>query len=156
MIRSTSYRSRAAVLALALGATVCLQAQADAAPTLTSTRTSVDSYTDAARKRAGCKPLTVDSALNLSAQRHAKDMAANRFLGHTSSNGTTWMTRIKRAGYPYPGGENVARGYTSASKVVSSWLASPSHKRNIVNCKFKRVGIGYVAAGNYWVQDFGY
>jgi uncharacterized protein YkwD len=40
--------------------------------------------------------------------------------------------------------------------VMSAWMHSPSHKRNIVNCQFRNIGIGYVKSGNYWVQDFGY
>ncbi|MGQ0466186.1 MAG: CAP domain-containing protein [Sporichthyaceae bacterium] len=149
-------RRACAGLAIALTGTLALQLPADAAMSLSSARTNVDSLTDAARKKAGCKPLTISSRLNTSAQRHAKDMAANRFLSHTSSNGTTWMNRIKAAGYPSPGAENVARGYDSATVVVREWLKSPSHKRNIVNCAFTKVGIGYANPGNYWVQDFGY
>lgn len=129
---------------------------ADAATSLTTRRTQIDKLTDEARKKAGCKPLRISERLNTSAQRHAKDMSKHKFLGHTSSNGTTWIKRIKAAGYPYPGAENIAYGRTSASAVMKAWLASPAHKKNITNCAFTRVGIGYVASGNYWVQDFGY
>lgn len=158
--RPAALRRSAVGVALAFAATLTLGVypteRADAAASLSSQRTKVDSLTDAARKRAGCKPLAVSTRLNTSAQRHAKDMAANGFLGHASSDGTPWIDRIKAAGYPAPGGENVARAYDSASVVVQKWLESPAHRRNIVNCAFTKVGIGYANPGNYWVQDFGY
>lgn len=156
MNRTVSLRRGAAGIALAVAATLSLPVHADAAPSLSSMRTKVDSLTDTARKKAGCKPLTVSTRLNGSAQRHAKDMAANTFLSHTSSDGTTWIDRIKAAGYPAPGAENVARGYDSAAVVVQKWHESPAHKRNVVNCAFTKVGIGYANPGDYWVQDFGY
>lgn len=160
MDQPATLRRLAAGVALAVTATLALQVptadRADAAVSLSSQRTRVDSLTDAARKRAGCKPLTVSTRLNTSAQRHAKDMATNGFLGHASSDGTSWIGRIKAAGYPAPGAENVARGYDSAAVVVKKWLESPAHRRNIVNCRFTKVGIGYANPGNYWVQDFGY
>ncbi len=153
-------RRRAFVLALAVAATITLQVQdapqVEAATSLATRRTQMDSLTDQARKKAGCKPLRISERLNTSAQRHAKDMSANGFMSHTSSNGTDWMTRIKAAGYPTPGAENIARGRTTAAEAVKFWLASPSHKRNITNCALTRIGIGYAAKGNYWVQDFGY
>lgn len=149
-------RRSTAGVALAVCGTLALQLPAEAAVSLSSARTKVDSLTDAARKKAGCKPLTVSKRLNTSAQRHATDMAANDFLSHSSSDGTTWIARLKAAGYPSPGAENVARGYDSAAVVVKEWLASPDHERNIVNCAFAKVGIGYANPGSYWVQDFGY
>lgn len=148
------------MVVLCVVAATALQVQvstsADAATSLSARRTQLDALTDEAREKAGCKPLRISERLNTSAQRHANDMSRNGFLGHTSSDGTPWMKRIKAAGYPYPGAENVARGRTSAAEVMRSWLSSPAHKKNITNCALTRVGIGYASPGHYWVQDFGY
>jgi uncharacterized protein YkwD len=154
-----AWRSRAAVTALAVTAALTLQVQqpveADAV-SLTTLRNRIDSLTDAARKKAGCKPLTINAKLTTAAQKHATDMSVKRYFSHTSKNGTTWNKRITKAGYSKPGGENIARGFPTASEVVKAWMKSPGHKRNILDCKFKNIGIGYAPVGHYWVQDFGY
>jgi uncharacterized protein YkwD len=155
-----SMRARAAVAALGIAGSLVLQVQvaapADAATSLSTVRSKVDRFTDALRVAKGCKPLTLDSKLSLAAQRHADDMSAKKYFSHTSKDGTSWVTRIKRAGYANPAGENIARGYTSSWSVVGAWMDSPGHRRNILDCKFKRIGVGYNAKGHYWVQDFGY
>lgn len=83
-------------------------------------------------------------------------MSVKKYFSHTAADGTTWISRIKAAGHSKPGGENIARGLTSAGAVMTGWMNSLGHKANIVNCKFKTVGVGWGTAGNYWVQDFGY
>ncbi len=154
------WRNRAAVTALGLSAAFTFQIHtagaSDAASSLATIRTKIDTFTDSARKKAGCKPLAIDSKLSLAAQRHADDMSAKNYFSHTSKDGTTWQKRIKRTGYTYPGGENIARGFTSSWSVVQAWMDSPGHKRNILTCSFKRIGVGYNPVGHYWVQDFGY
>lgn len=83
-------------------------------------------------------------------------MARKDYFSHTSKDGRAWHQRIRRAGYTKPGGENIAVGYAAAAGVVRAWLDSPGHRRNIRNCGFTRIGIGFNAKGDYWVQDFGY
>lgn len=148
------------MVALVVIAATGLQAQssdpAEAATSLSTRRAQLDKLTDEARAKAGCKPLRISERLNTSAQRHAKDMSEHNFLSHTSSDGTTWIRRIKAAGYPDPGAENIARGRATAADALRYWMASSGHKRNITNCAFKRVGIGFASGGKYWVQDFGY
>ncbi|MGQ0466187.1 MAG: CAP domain-containing protein [Sporichthyaceae bacterium] len=158
--QSRSRRSRIAIAAVGMAAAMAVQVQvagpADAATSITTIRAKVDTLTDAARKAKGCAPLTLDSKLSLAAQRHANDMSAKNYFSHTSKDGTTWIQRIKRAGYTKPAGENIARGYTSSASVLKAWMNSPGHRRNILDCKFKKIGVGYNAKGHYWVQDFGY
>lgn len=109
------------------------------------------------RDAHGCRrPLVGDRRLTKSAQGHASDMAALGYFSHTSKDGRTWVQRIRRAGYPDPGGENIARGYPTPSAVVAAWMGSPSHRRNILACGFRRIGIGFHRDGNYWVQHFGF
>jgi uncharacterized protein YkwD len=49
------------------------------------------------------------------------------------------------------GSENVAFGYVSGDGVVSGWMASPGHRRNILG-NYTHCGIG--KAGTYWCQLF--
>lgn len=124
--------------------------------TVTEQRQALLSKTNKVRANHGCPKLRLRSELNKAAQRHASDMSRNRYFSHTSQDGTSWITRIRRAGWDEPGGENIARGYSRAGTVVSAWMNSPAHRRNILNCKFRNLGVGYAQSGHYWVQDFGY
>ncbi|WP_410563153.1 CAP domain-containing protein [Amycolatopsis sp. cmx-4-61] len=108
------------------------------------------------RAKAGCDPLTEESHLTKAAQDYSDQMSAGNFFSHTSPDGTTFDQRIKQAGYPKPGAENIAKGQTSAAQVMDSWMNSEGHRANILNCSLKKLGVGVTTAGWYWVQDFGY
>jgi uncharacterized protein YkwD len=112
--------------------------------------------TNKIRLSHGCPRLKLRPKLNQAAQRHARDMSRQHYFSHTSANGTSWITRIRRTGWTEPGGENIARGYDNARAVTSAWMNSPGHRRNILNCQFRNLGVGFVRSGHYWVQDFGY
>ncbi|SDR78492.1 Uncharacterized conserved protein YkwD, contains CAP (CSP/antigen 5/PR1) domain [Paraoerskovia marina] len=106
------------------------------------------------RAQAGCGPVSSNGALSAAAQGHVNDMAANGYFSHTSLDGRTFDQRIRAAGYSAPGGENLARGQTSATQVMKEWMASAGHRANIVNCSFRTIGVGQT--GVYWAQEFGY
>ncbi|MER7815255.1 CAP domain-containing protein [Streptomyces sp. NPDC096153] len=108
------------------------------------------------RGKAGCSPVTVNAKLTKAAQDHSEDMASHRNMSHTGSDGSNPGTRITRAGYDWSTyGENVAYGYETPEKVMAGWMSSPGHKKNILNCEFKEIGVGLAQPGNYWTQDFG-
>jgi uncharacterized protein YkwD len=149
--------ARATVLAMAGGSALLTgpATHADAATTPIF-QTAINTLTNAARLAHGCKPLKLNHTLSKASQKHANDMSKYDYFSHTSRDGTTWSKRIKKAGYKSPGGENIAMGFPTAVEVVQAWLDSPGHRRNILDCAFKRIGVGYAANGDYWVQDFGY
>lgn len=103
--------------------------------------------------------LTADSALHEAAQAHANDMAANDFFSHTGSDGSQFFERIESAGYEgQPIGENIAGGRDTAEQVVSGWMQSGGHCRNIMNASATKIGVGFAEGGSYgtvWVQVFG-
>ncbi|WP_143342727.1 CAP domain-containing protein, partial [Crossiella equi] len=105
--------------------------------------------------RAGCRSLRVDERLVAAAQRHAADMASRGYFSHTAPDGTSFVDRARSAGYPAPGGENIARGQRTAEKVMESWMGSSGHRANILNCSFVAIGVGHDARGPHWVQVFG-
>ncbi|GAA2308680.1 CAP domain-containing protein [Streptomyces caniferus] len=108
------------------------------------------------RSKAGCSPLTVNAKLTKAAQDHSKDMADHRNMSHTGSDGSSPDDRITRAGYHWNSyGENVAYGYSTPEEVMAGWMSSPGHKRNILDCSFKEIGVGLAQPGDYWTQDFG-
>ncbi|HEY9418297.1 MAG TPA: CAP domain-containing protein [Pseudonocardia sp.] len=125
-------------------------------PGLGGPAAQVVALTNAQRVKAGCKPLKVDSRLNLSAQRHSADMARRNYFEHEDPEGHDFADREKAARFTGDsGGENIAMGQTSAAEVMNDWMNSPGHRRNILDCSFTLIGIGYVANGHYWTQNFG-
>ncbi len=108
-----------------------------------------------ARAAKGCKPLAIDSRITTAAQAHSTDMATKKYFSHTSQDGRTFDVRMKQAGYPRPGGENIAQGYRTAAQVMDGWMKSQGHRENIENCSFTTMGVGLDTRGNYWTQNFG-
>lgn len=145
-------------LALVVGVLVGLGGKSEASTSVNREvlRNSVVHLTNVARASKGCRPLKQNSRLELAAQRHANDMARRNYFSHNSIDGTPWWKVIMRAGYKDPGGQNIARGFSSTRPLVKAWLNSPLHRKNIMNCKFRTIGIGFNGDGDYWVQNFGY
>ena len=159
----TTIGRRAAVLlpGIAIGVALCSSAGSAApAPTAPAATTAqaaaaLVSATNAERRRAGCAPVQVDEQLRATAQEHAADMARGGYVAHTGQDGTTSRERISESGYPDANGENIASGYPTAAEVMDAWMHSPTHRRNVLECRFTAIGVGYVADGHHWVQDFG-
>jgi uncharacterized protein YkwD len=86
-------------------------------------------------------------------------MAKNNYFSHTGRDGSSFVDRLSRAGYPKEGaaGENIAYGYGTAQAVVNGWMNSDGHRRNILNCSAKSTGVGLAYRGStaYWTQLFG-
>ncbi|MFI6082974.1 CAP domain-containing protein [Streptomyces sp. NPDC051217] len=152
-------RYLAAVLTAATAATALSTTPATSGA---SPRAGVIKLTNEERAKVGCRELHGNVALGRAAQRHSTDMAKNDFVGHTGSRGSTMETRAEAAGYSgwRSLAENVAAGQKSPAEVVKSWMQSPGHRANILNCSLTHMGVGYVkksgtAHGKYWTQDFG-
>ena len=132
---------------------------APSAATQQAMETRVTQLVNAHRARAGCRALRVDSRLVTAARRHSQDMARRRYFSHTSPGGTTPWQRIAATGYPRAAlAENIAAGQPTAAAVVDAWMRSPGHRRNILNCGMRAVGVGLATGGPYgyhWTQDFG-
>lgn len=122
---------------------------------------SILALTNAERAKAGCPALTLNSQLNAAADAHSEDMAARDYFDHDDPEGRGPGDRIAASGYkPRTWGENIAAGYRSAEAVVEGWMNSAGHRRNILNCDFAELGVGYAtnpATDNwpYWTQVFG-
>ncbi|MFH8347662.1 sigma-70 family RNA polymerase sigma factor [Streptomyces sp. NPDC018045] len=110
------------------------------------------------RAKQGCSPVSANDQLVTAARRHSQDMDARNYFDHTSPDGTDPGARIAAAGYRWSTyGENIARGQRSATEVMKSWMNSPGHRANILNCDFKEMGIGTheTSGGPTWTQVFG-
>ncbi len=122
-------------------------------------QTEVLNLINVERAAAGCPALALDPALNVAADGHSEDMAANNYFAHEDPAGNGPGTRIAAAGY---GGanwaENIATGFPDPAGVVTGWMNSEGHRANILNCGYVHMGIGYAVGGTgtvYWTQVFG-
>jgi uncharacterized protein YkwD len=121
----------------------------------------VVTLTNAERAKAGCGPLTVNGTLAQVAQAHSQDMATNNYFDHNSQDGRSPFDRMTAAGYQFStAAENIAAGQRTPQDVMTSWMNSPGHRANILNCSLHQIGVGYATVssseyGVYWTQDFG-
>jgi uncharacterized protein YkwD len=99
------------------------------------------------RAAAGLPALRTDVRLGEAAQAKAAAIAGSGTLTHTSSApGTPWPT-LARAGYMYSiAGENLAEGIPEAKDIVADWMASASHRKNILTSGFTDVGAAVVTS----------
>lgn len=101
--------------------------------------------TNAERQKAGLEPLELDTRLSDAAYLKAKDMLANDYWAHSSPSGVQPWKWLGDANYNYSyAGENLARNFNSSQGVVSAWMASPSHRDNILKKQYKDVGFATV------------
>jgi len=116
-----------------------------------SSQISIDQLlvlTNQQRQINNLPPLTLNSELGNAALAKGNYMFEKNFWAHIAPDGTTPWYFIKSAGYNYTyAGENLARGYDSASGVVDAWMASPSHRENVLSPNYKEVGFA-VLDGN--------
>jgi uncharacterized protein YkwD len=132
------------------------------APSATaSMRTQMLAAVNKQRTAAGLATLCLNSKLNSAAQGHSDDMAANDFMSHTGSSGSTMSQRITATGYDWSViAENVAAGQEDVDAVMTAWMNSAGHKANILSSKTTMFGCAYAYIADstykhYWTQDFG-
>lgn len=97
--------------------------------------------TNSERLTAGLEPLTVNEQLNNAAALKAQDMFANNYWAHVSPTGVQPWEWFAQAGYTYSSaGENLAKNYPNAAATVAAWMASDSHRENILKEAYVDVG----------------
>ena len=148
------------VASLCLAAPAAANAEcagADLRPTaenLPQVRSAVRCLLNQERASRGLRKLRANAKLRRAAEKHSANMNANNFFDHVSPAGTTPVERVKAAGYltgadSWAVGENIAWGeqrLSTPAEIMQSWMGSSAHKANILNRRFRHVGIG-VAVG---------
>jgi len=93
-------------------------------------------------------------ALSACPERYAEGWAA--YLARTNyfvhRNMWTYLSACKGSRVA----ENMGRGNVSADRMVAAWMASPGHRKNILNGLLTQIGVGAVFAHGQWtvVTDF--
>lgn len=100
---------------------------------------------NAKRAEAGLAALVLDQRLSRAAALKAQDMFAKNYWAHNSPDGKTPWEFVTFAGYRYRvAGENLAKNFSMSGAVVDAWMASPTHKENIMRSDYKDIGFAVV------------
>ncbi|MFE0423167.1 CAP domain-containing protein, partial [Streptomyces sp. NPDC058953] len=110
------------------------------------------------RAKAGCGPLRYDAGLARLAGNFSADIAGRGFFDHNDPDGDSPWDRAEQAGVKNLAAENIARGQGDAAAVMDAWMKSDGHRKNILNCDYKTLGVGVHLGdgGPWWTQNFGY
>lgn len=101
--------------------------------------------TNQKRSELGLSELSFNQELSQAALSKGQDMFDNQYWAHVSPQGKQPWDFIKASGYQYlVAGENLARDFGHTNEMVEAWMASPTHRANIVNPKFREIGIAVI------------
>lgn len=115
----------------------------------------VVTLTNQERAKEGLSALKVDANLSIMAREKSRDMSANGYFDHNSPTYGSPFDMMKKFGITYSSaGENIAMGQRTPQEVVTAWMNSEGHRKNILNPNFTYIGVGHIAQGNYWTQEF--
>ena len=102
------------------------------------------------RVNNGLSPLTADSTLTAAAMQRAAETVI--YFSHTRPDGSRCFTAFDGAWR----GENIAAGQADPDEVITGWINSTGHRKNILEANYTSVGVGcFNYKGiNFWVQCF--
>lgn len=127
-------------LLIALSAFALLIAAAPASAGTTIAEQALLQEINQARAAHGLRPLRLDTRLQRAARAHSLDMLRRDYFAHGP-----FARRLLRFGARGPVvAENIAWGVGArgqARGVVTGWLRSPLHRRNLLRPGFRRVGV---------------
>src|SRR5947209_7305321 len=115
--------------------------------------------TNKERARKDLPPLEPDPILCRVARAHSANMVRKGEMKHVL-DGKNPAQRVDEAGYDYGRvGENIAfSDGLHPAEIVRSWMNSKVHRENILNSKFKHIGLGVARNDKdevYYTQVFG-
>lgn len=141
MLKRVSLAAATAATVLFLSSTA--QAGCSVPPNADAMQQELLAHLNAERKAHGLSALKLSTKLDKAAQGHACDNAKRKSISHTSSDGGTLKTRLRRVGYGFrTAAENTGRGFASGARAVEWWMHSPKHKDNILLRRAREVGVG--------------
>lgn len=102
------------------------------------------------RQKSGVKNLAINPLLQQAAQNKAQDMVNRNYWSHKTPEGKDPWQFIANEGYSYQkAGENLAYGFDDSSSVVTGWMNSTTHRRNLLDKDFAEVGFGIANSNNF-------
>ena len=109
-----------------------------------------------ARRLESLPVLNSNSPLEDVAVARARDLVANGYFAHFAPDGGSAFSELAVRGIAYRlAGENLARNNYPAAGTVQvafdSLMASPGHRANILEERFRMVGVAAVQSGRTWL-----
>jgi len=144
-------------LGQALGAKRIQRPQAVGISYLPELEKNIYRLTNEARRKHGLSTLSWERSLCTVARSHSADMLHRGYFSHVDPDGKSPKDRIV-SGYPHPMsllGENIWSGSGRdlgdtrhlARVIVDNWVASPGHRKNLLNPEYTDIGVGVVYRG---------
>lgn len=110
------------------------------------------------RAKYGVASVSWNSNSDLQTAARIRAQEISQKFSHDRPDGSSCFTVLRQTGVKYRAcGENIAMGTNlGAERAMELWKNSPGHFQNMVDEKFKEVGIVSFRAGEnvYWVQLF--
>ena len=106
------------------------------------------------RRQNGLPALSPDAKLERAASEQAAYMARSGRMEHRTGWGRDFAARMKAHGIKGAAAENIAAGRWEPGELIGVWMASPPHRRNMLDQRFSRFGLGSAPDGKtgrrYW------
>ena len=101
--------------------------------------------TNQKRLEAGLSQLTNNPLLETAARVKGEHMLEQDYWAHIAPDGTEPWAFFTDVGYQYRyAGENLARDFSNPQSAFDAWIASPSHKDNLLSSKYTEIGVAVV------------
>lgn len=101
--------------------------------------------TNVERQKAGLSPVVENEVLDKAAAAKGQNMIAENYWAHFAPSGKTPWDFMLSSGYKFTfAGENLAKNFYKSDDVVKAWMDSPTHRDNLLNPKYKDIGIAVV------------
>jgi uncharacterized protein YkwD len=104
------------------------------------------------RAEHGLTPLALSAELTDAAEEHSTQMIVDGYFAHASDGGGSFLQRLLRY-YPvsdgyWSVGENLfwSTGQPDASRALTAWMESPPHRANILDPRWRQIGIAAVTS----------
>jgi len=102
------------------------------------------------REQSHTSDLILDGQLEKAAQAKADDMAKRDYWNHVTPDGSPPWVFFAAADYHYQkAGENLAAGFNNEQSVINAWMASASHRHNLLDPAYRDVGFGMANIADY-------
>lgn len=133
---------------------------------------SIRCLVNRARKRHGLRHLRSNGRLRRAAEKHSDYMKRHHCFSHDCPGEPSFVARLQHVHYIVNGlrrwvvGENIAWGagsHGTPKAIVRAWMHSPGHRANILEPRFKQLGVGFARGcpqgkrrdGGTYTTDFG-
>lgn len=101
------------------------------------------------RMETGLTKLEIDTTLMRLAGEKSQDMVRFNYFGHYSKRLGTIYNQLDCAQFQYQTAAENLIGAPNPIRAIQTVFASPAHRGNILNPRFRKIGIGIIKGGPY-------